>query len=393
VDTKPDHPLTLGPPEVSLVRGGPFYRAQQAVRLIRPNQWNLVRRISVAIVVAWLPLIVLTVLLNSPGLNSLLRDYRVYSRLLIAVPALLLGDLLMEARFRAAWIYIREGGLLEAPDLGYMDGLIATLVRMRDSFLPELTIVVLVIIHTATSYKGLMDATPWFTRGAGADLQFTAAGWYMVLVSATIFQFLLGLSLWKWLLWTILAFNLSRRKLKLVATHPDEHGGLGFLGLIPAAFAPVAFAATTVIGATWRDQIIHNGAHLMNFKLPAIVLVVIIALVALGPLAFFIPRLAALRSKGILEYGILGQMHSADFHEKWILGRAGHEAEFLRAPESSTLAGYGRGYETVKNLKLFPADTDSLYALVAAIVIPALPMVLAEMPLAEVLKDLLKALR
>jgi hypothetical protein len=33
----------------------------------------------------------------------------------------------------------------------------------------------------------------------------------------------------------------------------------------------------------------------MTFKLPAIALAVIIALVALGPLAFFVPRLAALR--------------------------------------------------------------------------------------------------
>lgn len=59
----------------------------------------------------------------------------------------------------------------------------------------------------------------------------------------------------------------------------------------------------------------------MDFKLQAIVLLSIIALVALGPLLFFVPRLASLRRQGILEYGILGQIQSTEFHEKWCLHR------------------------------------------------------------------------
>jgi hypothetical protein len=204
---------------------------------------------------------------------------------------------------------------------------------------------------------------------------------------------LLGLALWKWLLWTFFAFKLSRRNLRLVPTHPDGNGGLGFLGLTAAAFAPIAFSATAVIAATWRQDILHHGAHLVNFKLPAIVLVGLTAVVALGPLAFFVPRLAGTRRKGILGYGILGQLHSAEFHEKWILLRAGHEAEFLVAPESSTLANYGHTYETIENMNSFPADRGALYTLAAAVVIPALPAILAEIPFAVVLSDLLKALR
>jgi hypothetical protein len=131
----------------------------------------------------------------------------------------------------------------------------------------------------------------------------------------------------------------------------------------------------------------------MDFKLDGIVLIVLIALVALGPLVFFAPRLAETRRKGILQYGILGQIHSTDFHEKWILHRAGHEVEFLRAPESSTLADYGQAYEKIESMNVFLVDKSSLYTLAAAIVIPALPMILAQVPLAVVVSDLLKALR
>ncbi len=393
MDATTESPLTPASAEVSFVRGGPFYRAQRAVGLIRRNQWNLGRRITFLIAVGWLPLLIITALLNSEGLISLMRDYRVHSRMLIAVPVLLVGEILMESRFRVVMGHIRQADLLDASDLARVDAVIATLVRVRDSLPPEFTILLLLIVHTATSYKGLVDATPWLSHASGAELHLTAAGWYAVLVSTSIFQFLFGLMLWKWLLWTFFAFKLSRRNLKLVPTHPDQHGGLGFLGLTSAAFAPIAFSATAVIAATWRDEILYHGAHLTNFKLSAIVLVAITALVALGPLAFFVPRLAGLRRKGVLEYGILGQLHSAEFHEKWILHRAGHEHDFLVARESSALANFGRVYQGIEKMNSFPADKGALYTLAAAVLVPALPMILAEVPFVVLLSGLLKALR
>jgi hypothetical protein len=393
MNTDKNPPLIPASTEVSLVRGGLFYRAQHAIGLIRPHRWNLVRRTTILLAVGWLPLFLITAITNPDAMLSLLKDYRVHSRILVAVPVLLIAEVLMDGRFRTVFAHIRTAGLLGASDLSCMDDIVARIVRLRDSFLPESVILLLVIFHTATAYRGLVDAAPWLGRGTGAEFHLTAAGWYGVVVGTSIFQFLLGLGLWRWLLWTFFAFTLSRTNLKLVATHPDQHGGLGFLGLTSAAFAPIAFSATAVIAATWRNEILYHGAHLMNFKLPGIVLVAVIALVALGPLAFFVPRLAALRRKGILEYGILGQFHSAEFHEKWILHRAGHETEFLVAPESSTLADYGQAYQRIEKMNAFLADKGALYTLAGALIIPALPMILAEVPVAVVLGDLLRAMR
>jgi hypothetical protein len=393
MDASPGTPSAAATAEVSIIRGGPFYRVQHAIGLIREDHWNLGRRITFLIAITWLPLLVITLLTNFKGLHSFLTDYRVHARLLIAVPALLFGEIYMESRLRGVLIHIRKSVLLDAPDMAHMDGVVADVVRARDAWLPELAVLVLLIVHTIASYKGLVGDTPWLARGAGDDIRLTAAGWYAVVISAPLFQFLLGLGLWKWLLWTYFSFQLSRRKLRVVSTHPDEHGGLGFLGLTASAFAPVAFAVTCVIAATWRYDIVHHGAKLMDFKLPAIALLVIIAVIALGPLVFFVPRLMALRRQGILEYGILAQIHSAEFHEKWIRHREGHEAEFLAAPESTTLSNFGNVYEKIKALKPFPADAGSLYMLAAAVAIPALPVVLTQIPVSVVLTDLLKALR
>jgi len=390
MDTKTDSSPV--PIELTLVRGGLFYRIERAVGLIRANQWNLGRRIIALIAVTWLPLVLITAAVNWGGLPSLFTDDRVNSRLLVAIPVLLLGEPLMESRFRAVFAHIRSVGMLEAPDLAYMSRVISTLIRVRDSFLPELVILGLAILRTALAYNGSVDAIPWLGNGAGSDFHITAAGWYALAVSVTAYEFLFGLCLWKWLLWTFFAFKLSRRNLKLVATHPDQHGGLGFLGHTVLAFAPIAFSATAAIGGTWRHQMLDRGAHLLNFKLPAIALVLIIALLALGPEAFFMPRLAALRHTGMREYGALGQVSSSDFQAKWI-HKADNQSEFLLSRDSTALHSFGQVYDQIKELKPFPADKEALYTLAAAIAIPALPVVLAEIPIATVLKDLLTALR
>jgi hypothetical protein len=100
-----------------------------------------------------------------------------------------------------------------------------------------------------------------------------------------------------------------------------------------------------------------------------------------------------LRRQGILEYGVLGQIQSTNFHEKWIRLRAGHEPEFLAARESSSLADYGSSYSSIAKLKPFAVDQGALIALAISIALPLLPAVLAVIPLIVVVQDLLKAMR
>jgi hypothetical protein len=214
-----------------------------------------------------------------------------------------------------------------------------------------------------------------------------------VVVSQAIYQFLVGLCLWKWLLWTLFVFKFSRMRLQLLASHPDKHAGMGFMGMSTLAFAPIAFAVAAAVGATWRYEILNTDASLMSFKLPAIVLLVLVVLLAVGPLLFFVPKLAPLRRKGMLQYGSLAHLHSAEFHDKWILHRKGHELEFLAAPEVSTLTDLATSFQNIEDMKAIPLDKGSLLAPVIAAVIPLLPAVMAQVPLKVVLKSLMEAMK
>ena len=381
--------------KISLVRGGPFYRAQEAVRLLDANRWNLGRRITVGVGMAWVPLVILTALFNPHALRGLLSDYPLNVRLLFAIPMLLVGQVIMENSFRKIVRHIDEAGLLTASDASRLDQTLVSLIRLRDSVIPEAVIVVLSYVRVTAMYHNLRSiAYPWAVAGTGVALHLSPAGWYFAAVSQFVYQFLLYISLWKWFLWAAFLFRLSRLDLQIVPTHPDRHGGLGFLGLSPLAIAPTAFVACAAIGATWRAQILRGGLlHLMDFKIPAVILVLVILVIAFGPLAFFIPKLAQLRRQGILQYGILGQIHSTEFHLKWVQHRAGHEEEFLNAPEISALIDFESSFENIEKLQPFPLDKGAFVALVLSIVLPMLPVVLAEIPLIEVLKGLLSALK
>lgn len=182
-----NHPLPSdAPPDVSLVRGGPFYRIQQALGLIRPGHWNIGRRIVVLVAIGWLPLVLITAISNPAGLHSLLTEYRIYARMLIAVPALLFGEIFMESRVRAVLIHLRRSGLMDPPDLAYIDGVVARLARIRNAILPEIAVLLFLIVHTITVYKSLIDSTPWLGQGTGVNFQLTHAGWYAVVVSAPV---------------------------------------------------------------------------------------------------------------------------------------------------------------------------------------------------------------
>ncbi len=376
-------------PEVSLIRGGPFYRAQLKTRLILPHQWNLGRRLIFAVAMGWIPLVLLTALFQPGAVVALLADYRVASRMLIAAPVLLLGQVLMESKFRMILSQVRED-LIAPSDLPRFDETVGWLIRLRDSMLPELAIAALVCFHVASSFTGKISlAGPWAIEGA----YLSPAGWYYTIVSQLIYQFLVGLCLWKWLLWTFFLFKLSRMNLQLMVSRPDQHAGIGFLGMSTVAFAPIAFAVAAAVGATWRHEILFSGADLGSFKLPAILLLVLVVLIAVGPLLFFVPKLAPLRRKGILQYGSLAHIHSTEFHDKWILHRKGRELEFLAAPEISSLTDLASSFHNIEEMKPLPLDKGSLVAPVLAVAIAMLPAILAQIPLKVILKSLLAAMK
>ena len=393
-ESKTDTPEAGLPADISLVRGGLLHRLLVALRLVDARHWNPGRRILICVAIVWLPVVLIRVALDPGRIMQIVLDYRIIARMLIAAPVLILAGPIMDTRFRMLVEHVRETHLLVGHDLVKMYEILAGVQRLRDSILPELFFLVVVIARVFLSYKFIGEESIGnlaFMDPTGVRL--TPAGWYAMVVSAPIVAFLALVVLWRWVLWTIFAFRLSRLNLQLVPSHPDENGGLGFLSISTQAFVPFSFAISTVIGASFRNGILNGGKHLVNYRGPGIALAVIIFAIAILPLLFFFPKLAPLRRKGILEYSIIGHMQSAAVHEKWVLHGEENEPEVIAAPEFSTLCDYNSAYKNVEDMYPIPVDKEALVGLALSIAIPALPVILAEVPLQTVLQALLSALK
>jgi hypothetical protein len=94
----------------------------------------------------------------------------------------------------------------------------------------------------------------------------------------------------------------------------------------------------------------------------------------------------------MLEYGLLAQTRAADFQERWIANRAGQDPASLAA-DATLLADLSISYGNIRHMRPLPADRNSLMSLAAAVLLPLFPVVLAEIPFAEIVKGVLQAIK
>jgi hypothetical protein len=378
---------------VSLIRGGAIYHFQEAVRLIRPNQWNTGRRILVALLVGWVPLVALAALSDSrASLVGLLKDYRVFARVFIAIPLLIAGQPLIEERFRLIVRHFSDAALLKPEDSPKFLAILATIKRLSDAWLPELALVSFGCVSGVLFVgNNLMFDAPWSVRMLGTSASQSPAGWYFVLVTQTIYMVLLGLALWKWLLYVLFFWRVSRLQLQLVPCDPDQSGGLGFLGYSATAFLPVVVAASFAIGSVLRYQALHSVFSIESLIMVLVLWIMVVLLVFVGPLAIFGPKLMDLSRLGYLQYGSLAHLHAEQFHEKWVQGRQAHLGELLDAGELPALNNLASSFDRLRRMRPLPVDNITLIQVTVAAAVPMLPVVLAQIPLKELLRVIFHA--
>ena len=70
-------------------------------------------------------------------------------------------------------------------------------------------------------------------------------------------------------IWARFLWHVSRIDLRFMPMHPDRCGGLGFLGWVSYAFAPVLLAQGALLAGTIANRIFYAGASLPQFKVEA----------------------------------------------------------------------------------------------------------------------------
>ena len=203
----------------------------------------------------------------------------------------------------------------------------------------------------------------------------TLAGWWAALVSLPLAQFLAVRWYFRLLVWWRFLWQVARIQPRLQPLHPDRMGGLSFLSRLTRSFAPLLLAQGTMASGVIANQILYGGATLTDFNIGIVAIVIVMAIAVGGPLCFFAQDLSRFKNAGLMKHEALSMRYAEKFDEKWMDQNAPDEP-LLGNPDPQTLADLGSVYESVQSMHLVPLDKSTLILLIAAVLLPMLPLLL-----------------
>jgi hypothetical protein len=330
--------------------------------------------------VAWLPLLLLTAVSSSAGnvgRLSFFHDVQVHVRFLVGLPILIAAELIVHSRIRPVVRCFVDRGIVVPQDLPRFHSAIESAMKLRNSVPVEVGLLLFVCPFSVWLWQNRtwIDSATWYAA-PGGRWHLTPAGIWYVFVSIPILRFILLRWYLRLFIWFRFLWQVSRIDLHLVPTHPDRAAGLAFLGKSAYAFGPILFAQGVMLAGMVAERVLYRGESLVSFKLQIGGFVAFFVLAIFGPLLMFTPRMAHAKRKGLADYGLLAQRYVDGFERKWVLGDPTSSDELLGAADIQSLADLGNSYALVREMRPVPFGLQDIARLAAATAAPMLPLLL-----------------
>jgi hypothetical protein len=325
---------------------------------------------------------------------TFLKDIETHLRLLIAVPLLILAEVKVHERLHQIVRGFVENGLVPGNGRPRFDAAIASAMRLRNSVVAELLLIVFVYSVGLYVWRNQvsLDVSGWWVAAGDGPVRLSRAGWWAGLVSMPVFQFLMLRWYFRFFIWARFLWQVSRIDLNLEPMHPDGTAGLRFLSLSGRAYSLFLLAMGTVLAGMIANRIFYAGARLLEFKLEIIGWVALLVFLVLGPLLIFLPKLRAVRRKGILQYSRLGQSYASEFHGKWSSGGRSPDEPLLGSADIQSLADLHNAFQVIDGMRLTPFGVKNVTSLAAYVLAPIAPLLLTMFSVEQLVDRMLKAL-
>jgi hypothetical protein len=382
--------------DFSLVLGGPLFQLFRKAHLTGDALELVRRRVLMISLFTWLPLLVLSTLegqvLGGSAAVPFLLDVEVHVKFLVVMPLLIIAELVVHQRMRFVVKQFLDRNLIAENDLPRFNAAIASAFRLRNSVLAEVLLIALVygvgVLIIWRQFTAL-STTTWYAVASAEGSKLSLSGVWYGYVSLPLFQFMMIRWYFRIFIWACFLWQVSRLGLRLVPTHPDHVGGLGFLSNTAYAFTPLAVAHGGLVSGYIANRIFYLGASLPQFKIEIAALVVLLLCVVLVPFLVFTPQLAEAKRTGNREYGTLAERYVREFDAKWLRGGAPAEEPLVGSGDIQSLADMNNSFEVVRTMGITPVTKDAILRLAAAALAPIVPLALTVMPLEELLRKLI----
>ena len=380
-----------------VARGGPFYTLQLQLGLLREDAFRAGRRAVLLVGLVWgMPLVLSIVAGDAIGTYAerpYLLDPGAWARFFIAVGLFILMERQVEERLRKHLAQFARAPILAPGSLEPAAEAVTKALKRRDSRLAEIICLIIAIIATiAGSFRMIdTDISTWLVHVAPDGNSFTLAGWWCIVFSNTLFLFLLLRWLWRLCVWSMLLRDLAGLELRLVATHPDGYGGLGFIGKYPNAYATFVLALSCVVGAAIAQEFLAGDLTGEAYGIVMGVWLLIVLLLFAVPLMAFRKPLAKLKEQTYLACSALATRHHRAA-ERDLLGKNISASEDAEKAAGKEVPDPSKVFATTQKLSVFLFSRSALLPISAAAILPLVAAGATIMPIKELLKILKRLL-
>jgi hypothetical protein len=393
--TKKNLPKKLS--DFSLVSGGPLYQLWRRTHLSGDALQMTHRRIIAAVLLAWVPLLLLSIAEGHAWGGSValtfLQDVEMHVRLLVALPLFIAAELTVHRRLPKVMVLFLERGMIPDAARSQFDAAVAAAMRLRNSISAELLLFVFVYgfgVLFVWRTQWVLDVTSWYGVMEGGGLrQPSLAGWWAGCVSMPLVQFLIMRWFLRLFIWGQFLWRVSRIELNLIPTHPDGAAGLHFVSGTGRAFSTVLMGQGAVLAGLIANRIFHAGASLQDFKLEIAGTVGLMMVAVLGAQFLFASKLRASRRAGMQDYGTLAQRYVREFDRKWIRGAAKGEP-LVGSADIQSLADMQNSFAVIAKMRWAPFTLRSMAELAFMTLLPVAPLLLTMFSVEELLVRMLQ---
>lgn len=370
---------------------GPPRRLTALARLPSPLCPNAAVRLLLVVCIGWAPLaalVLLDVLSGRPQvLPTFISDVGVHARYAFAAPVLVLAHALCARRLGAIAHHFLVAGLLNEHDQRKLTAALeATRRRVRSLWAEALVFIFTYLLaFTALRTEGeALRQAAWQTAN-GTDL--TPAGWWHAMVSVPLLMLLLLGWAWRIANWAWFLGQVSRLDLHLIASHPDQAGGLGFLAQSVRAFAAVGVGLGGIVAGRFAYVYMHGLDSPFTNGLMLGGTAGVVLLLAVGPLAVFAMPLARAWRKGQMAYGRLANQIGLQLEDAWLVPPGPRPRPMLSEPDFSATTDLYQVAGNVNSMRFLPVDPRSIVILLGFTLAPFVPAAFVSMPAAEIMAE------
>jgi hypothetical protein len=363
--------------------------------IIFSNKTPSLTRILVLLGVAWLPLMLLTIIdgtFYTPELTiPFINDVSLMVRVLIVIPLLVLADNLIEPMMARVLAYFKSSGVIAASEKACLNSAADRMMSQMNSRLVQVILLLIVVGISWLLHADYVDmwknneTTSWMLYIVSGEVDETLAGAWYLLVTSPLVLFLLYRWVWRFIIWSIFLYRVSRMKLELRHSHTDLSGGIGLLGGNHAYFSIIFFIMASLLSSDIASNVLYEGDTLADLKQVMVVFITISMVLLLIPLLFFTNKLIHLKHEGLSRYGALQNQISGDFHEHWIKEEA---KDLVDSMQPSAMADYSAVYEIIREIRVVPISPKTVAFVAVLLLLPFLPLTLTETSFWEILGDI-----